>query len=409
MTERTGLLVNVDMLPPHTFFNPTEAWWEFLKPTMWLHHKRFVDVGAGMGHLTDAMVENGYECRGVDILERAGQSDRVSMGDGADLWLNWDDVAIVARPSHGVGLELILQNLVGESEVLYIDLGKNLEHDLDGYHTEVMAEGVGEDDEKVIRILAQEGYAERWCKIVMHGGREEWWIDDGDRWCNSAGGGFPKDRQEVLDTRLLSSVYQFYETPEAICDFEDEKLRDGWIAPDGEWYPGHYMDHARIMNGVFGITEARAEERGFVRCYSRVHLNYQTWYTCRDKPNRAQRATLRRLDFNLREDFEEERSISCASRCTRPSSWIGCPRRRQRAHIGTGSSPVTRGSPPCTSGRRASMARRQTRSSSRSPRRSNPVAKALADPLFRRRVVKDKRAEERRRRGRRRPRLDEDE
>lgn len=292
-------------LPQQTFFRPTENWWRLLASTLWLRHRRYVDVGAGMGALTDAMVASGYACRGVDINTRDGQSERVELGHAQDLYLCWDDCAIVARPSHGLGLDIILKSLVGNSEVLYLGLPENVESDLFwAYHYEILATDVGEEGEVAVRVICTHDKNQTWRKIVTAHGQAEWWRDGGNKWLNCAGGGFPKGDEKILETRLLSDYYQLYSTPEEACDNEPVDLRNGWIDPEGTWYPARSERHATVLQELFGITEGRAEEIGFVRCYG----YRETFYTVRDKITFHQRARLKRLGFDLRHDFEEERS-----------------------------------------------------------------------------------------------------
>lgn len=45
-------------LPPQRFFEPNKRFWEFIESTLWLRHRRLWDVGAGMGQLTDGLLEH---------------------------------------------------------------------------------------------------------------------------------------------------------------------------------------------------------------------------------------------------------------------------------------------------------------------------------------------------------------
>lgn len=291
-------------LPAQTFFKPNANWWVMMAAHPWLRYRELVDVGAGMGHLTDALVDRGYTCRGIDHNTREGQSALVENVNAEDLYLTWDECAIIARPCHGIGLDLILKQLVGTCEVLYVGLDRNVEDDLDGYVYTLLAEDVGEDGENCWRVLTNEDEAETWCLIMSHGGKKELWRDGGRRWESGGGGGFPKGDEEIFETHRVADDFQLYRTREEVIN-DDPTLRNGWIEPDGAWYPGHSQSHSYIMGAVFGISEGRAEAAGFVRCYG---LSYQ-FYTCNTRPTAAQVKWLKRLKFRIREHFEEVRSV----------------------------------------------------------------------------------------------------
>ncbi len=295
-------------LPAQTFFQPTEAWWKLLEDTPWLRFRRYQDIGAGMGDLTDAMEEHGYDCNGYDLCSRTGQSERVVLEDGVEQYFNWDDCVILARPNHGHGLELLLEHHVGTCEVLYVGLVKNVERDLGGYVHEAMTEGwaVGEEGEVAIRVICKEGEGEQWCQITNHYGNLEWWMDDGNRWTNSAGGGFPQKGEKVHQRIEIADPYQMYGTFEELCD-QKEGQDNGWIDPAGGWYPAQSSRHAIVLQGLLGITERRAEELGFVRCYG-SKSTLRTFYTrTTGKPTIPQLKRLRALGFDLKGDFEKVR------------------------------------------------------------------------------------------------------
>jgi len=291
-------------LPANTFFKPIENWWKLMEETLWLRHRRHIDVGAGMGKLTGAMVRRGYTCRAIDSNTRPGQLDLVELEDANAIWLDWDDCAIIARPSHGLGLDMILSNLVGNSEVLYVGLPKNIEGDLHGHHHEIIAKDVGEKGEMVARVLCSENKYEKWCLLDKEYGKE-WWIDGGDRWVNSGGGGHPKGGEKIIEEKVLASEHQSYKSVEEVCDQRYEG--DGWVAPDGEHYPGSYDTHADILQYAFGITEGRAEELGFIRC-RKSKSEWKNRYCGDLPPTKQQLSTLERLGFDVVDDMEELRS-----------------------------------------------------------------------------------------------------
>lgn len=305
--------LNNMVLPSHVFFNPNDAWWEFVALDPWMRWKRYWDCGAGMGALTVGMNAVARECVGLDMNTRFGQSPMIETADVNDRHFTPDDCLLIARPSHGSWIDTLLRHNVGTAEVLYIGLEKNLEQDLHGFYHEIIARDVGEDGENVHRVLGQVDYLERWCLLKTSWSEEPYWMmDDGDRWVNSQGGGFVKhdgQRAEVIEERKLSSFYQLKRTNEEVCS-KDPDIRGGWITPEGEWLPGLCSEHATILVQVFRITEARAEELGFVRCYGEGMLD-EPYYFLKEGCNLTglQIVTLRKLGFDLRRDLQTTRDV----------------------------------------------------------------------------------------------------
>ena len=297
------------ILPEQKFFEPTPAFWDLMDSHAWLRWKRFWDVGAGMGHLTDEMVATGRECVGLDACVRPNQSNLVKLEDVTARYFTPDDCLLVARPCHGDWLRTLFARNAGTAEILYIGLERNFDDDLNGFYTDPLADDVGKDGESVLRITGEVGKAERWCLLDCDfWNSPNWMIDKGSRWENSMGGGFSKDDTEVtvLEEKHLMNYFQEYGPKEQYCS-DQEDLDNGWIAPNGEWFPGHSSQHAAILTHVLGITEARAEELGFVRCYGSPHAFWSRRGAGR--PTDKQIDRLKELKFDLKRDFEVERSV----------------------------------------------------------------------------------------------------
>ena len=297
-------------LPAQVFFKPAKAWWNFLLDTPWLKYRAFIDVGAGMGHLTNEMIKRGFDCIGIDCNIRNGQSENVHCVDIQDLDepLSWDNCAIIARPCHGTGLDRMLVSTVGYMEVLYVGKTDKVKLDLENHSYELLAEDIGEDKENVYRVWAYANDPDiiEVCLLEKPNGNShnQWWENDRKRkrWVNAAGGGFPQDMgaNKVLETKFISDFWQLHTEPER---WHVKDGVDGWIEPDGTFHSGHYMEHAPMLHSCFGIIEARAEKLGFIR--TRKTDDGKLFYTCKKNPTDAQGRRLRALGFDTSFDKVE--------------------------------------------------------------------------------------------------------
>ncbi len=292
-------------LPDQTFFSPTPKFWTWLEQQEWLRWQKFWDIGAGMGHLTEAMVKSGRECVGVDKYARPSQSPLVRIEDATQLNYGPDDCLIIARPCHGEFVGGVLCHAAGQAEVLYIGLERNIDLDLDGWHHELLIEDAGEEGEAVYRVLGRVSDMKEWCLLETDFWNAPQWMTSIDgSWRNKMGGRFPKNPgMQILERRLYSSPYQIRCSIGDICPQNDD-LENGWITPTGQWYGGEDMQHADILTYVLGITEARAEAVGFVRCYGGSPF----WTSQRGRTTPQQRTKLRQRGLDTR-DFQEQREV----------------------------------------------------------------------------------------------------
>ena len=301
------------MLLSQIFFQPTKLWWAMLAQTPWLRYREFYDIGAGMGHLTMQMLEHGYPCIAYDLHERPGQYAVVELRDALGTYYPDHGCLILARPCHGDFPERVFRENCGYCEVLYVGLERNVEQDLAGMVYTLIMSGVGEDGEHCWRVIGPEEDCKPWYRLEAECWSQPGWMTEGSRnggdwWLNAVGGGFPKGSIEtkVLEERPLIGYHQLTQDPEQLVSRREDE-RSGWIEPSGKWWPVEYAGHSHFMDMVFGISEARAEEVGFVRCCGGNPGTRH--YLCSRRPTAAQARTLRRVGYHVRDDHAETREV----------------------------------------------------------------------------------------------------
>lgn len=146
-------MVSVGILPSHAFFQPTSAFWEAMEP---FAGKPIVDVGAGLGHVTDGLNARGHRALAIDIGERDEMAEHVLLVDGTIFPYPSDGIALFCRPCHGdrfVAACLRRAQRCGASSGLYAGFGKNLSTDLGAFRTRLVAKRVGQRRESLYEVL----------------------------------------------------------------------------------------------------------------------------------------------------------------------------------------------------------------------------------------------------------------
>lgn len=284
------------------FFKPTERFFEVLTKLPW-RWKRYHDVGAGVGFLTKQMRERGFEVEAYDLYPRAESLVEVKKCDvtsAEDFWVGRKDSIIIARPCHGKWMATIVDRYYDEADILYVGLERNFGIDLvdvpgGPYHYEVLANDVGEDGEKLIRIFGPERNMMHLVRYEEDGG---WWKLDGDKLRNRVGGWNVPRKGEDFQAHLFVCDWEQVYYPESLLVLDKDI---GWIAPDGTWYGNLYRAHDACMEGIIGISVPRAEQDlRFVRCHGGGGVNWQIRSEeHRDKPTPEQARVMRRKGYKL--------------------------------------------------------------------------------------------------------------
>jgi len=115
------------------FFQPTP---QFIKWVKWVAGKRQVyDVGAGAGHVTKALLEAGVATVALDAHRHMQPEHPVLIADGSAYDYDKGSIVMLCRPSHGLFATDVIGRALecGASKVLYVELERNAETDLNEY------------------------------------------------------------------------------------------------------------------------------------------------------------------------------------------------------------------------------------------------------------------------------------
>lgn len=123
-------------LPSIKFFEPRETFGRFMADR---YHKRqllIYDVGAGVGHVSKRLSQEGLTLIPIDINVREQTDAPVLVGNGVDFPFERESVVMICRPCHGPTTEFYIKNAIGRhvSEVLYVGKPSNFKNDCGRYH-----------------------------------------------------------------------------------------------------------------------------------------------------------------------------------------------------------------------------------------------------------------------------------
>jgi len=276
-------------MPNQIFFKPLSAFVQFMRQDRY-RYKRIVDVGAGVGETASVLNNAGLDVVAVDLHERQGPAYPIETADATRYPFTYDDVALLCRPCHGPFVSLVCDWVLDITpDMFYVGLSNNLEQDFGGdysYEELLDGEAVGEDGERLYRVLGRWSDLNEYCRVHLNGWTEDhtsWlrsgWGGDKTRWAMGGGGYCPKSDTDEIFERM--QVRWDEHLPIDPTVFLTEDVDQGWITPDGRWIPCMSRVHETILKRMFGITEGRAELTGFVRCYGEGATGARPFFTMR--------------------------------------------------------------------------------------------------------------------------------
>ncbi len=255
------------------FFEPTPAFFRWIRKSDKLRWRPWRDLGAGEGHVTEQLVKNGILCTAYDIYP--DQAEYAVLGRDVldwDLWVDRsaepyeiaDVVAFCARPCHdGAWVKTVLEDraYAQGATAFYIGLDRNLGKDL------------GEE-------------RPHWKMVLDKAGKE------GERVWHYA-----PHRNDAIANKKRPT-------------FDDNP---GWLMPDGTYiscqydYANPWSGHKKALREDLGISEKWSEHIGCVRLNG-FNDERNPWFmpgkwlvqdAIQPTPNPAQRRALKKLGYVL--------------------------------------------------------------------------------------------------------------
>ena len=260
----------VDRTP--CFFLPNDRFFAWADKN--LFRDMVFDVGAGKGHVTDALALRGISVLGLDPYGRAGR--HVMLRDGTDFdYPSGATTVMLCRPCHGDFVARVIERAAERDveRVLYVGLERNLDRDLqDRRHRFVLREtSVGDDGENIWewRMRGQKKNEMDVALVRFPYGQGSFWVcDAGSVWENWTGGRMPKGGgAEVLDRRTVPSTREGWQSLDwTVTGYASKPDADyGWLAPDGTFYGCDYQGHASLAELILKRDVSDLEAEKFVR------------------------------------------------------------------------------------------------------------------------------------------------
>jgi len=303
MIDQLLVIPNIQ-LPNNIFFKPSPA---FLKwAAINLKRKIVIECGAGVGHLSKLLQDQGINVIPIDLHTRDNPETDVLKLDSVDFKYPSNSISIIARPNRGAWIRKTIDNaLMHSSYVLYIGLKKHEKDDIaplrDTYKVEQIMNDAGKENEILFKIQQERKCVMEnttYCLVKIRIANKlygtYWYQDGGDRWLNFAGGFCPKDdTDKIIETAEAEDVsdLDWLKT-----DMVDERNDAGWLSRSGRFYGCNSTMHDTVADLVFNKTVKEMEDTGWVRIYNK------TEWVCLRRLSPEQRNVLSEKGFVVRDD-----------------------------------------------------------------------------------------------------------
>lgn len=164
-------------LPALRFFEPKPSFTNFMRSRF--SGQLIYDIGAGCGHVAEALAMAGLNITAFDLSHRANAWFPVEIGNAITWNYEPGSVAMFCRPCHGVFVEASIERLrhFGVSTVIYAGLAHNVDADLGIFrrYFKCVLTHAGRDNESVyiwqIPESALKPYQGSIHRGVIHNGR----------------------------------------------------------------------------------------------------------------------------------------------------------------------------------------------------------------------------------------------
>ena len=98
------------------------------------------------------------------------------------------------------------------------------------------------------------------------------------------------EEDELVQSTWEKVLYKYYH--------DNQTSPYGWIDREGNFFGCDYMEHSKCADACFNLTEAQAEQQGYIKIYSALR---ELEYYCNGRMTVAQKNTLESRGFTVDE------------------------------------------------------------------------------------------------------------
>lgn len=257
------------VLPSLVFFNPTENCLDWLKS--YIKKRPVVDCGSGVGRLSLGLLKRKIKAVPIDICLREDVELSPLLMDVLDFQFALNSVGIIARPCRGCWIHNTIDKVIEkEGEILYIELQKHYDQDLkplkSKYLLKKVYEDASDDGEYIYSIKSFERervkmktFSLLFCKLQGN----FWYLSDGDKWRNSAGGYMPKRDEDIIVETIEAESFDDLDWTKTNILKPESNI--GWLSRHGKFYGCGYMGHDTVAYYILKKDVLELENTGWVR------------------------------------------------------------------------------------------------------------------------------------------------
>lgn len=272
------------------FFEPAPAFLAWAQANLKGSH--VFDVGAGEGHVTDALAGRGLRVTALDLYPPEVLVGHAMYADGTLFPYPPDTTVMLCRPCHGGFPEVVVRRAkaCGVAQILYVGLPRNVVGDLGPLRRKfrVVLTNAGKAGEKVWRWQLRDTTKNPVALVQLESWSAPYWmIDRGRYWENVSGGRSPKSDTDKVFERSEIEDFDFPALDWTKTGYNKPKGECGWLSPAGVFYGCDYHEHDMLAYLVIKKPVSELEEEGWVRV-DRLDGHYPITFRCRTDPTEAQ-------------------------------------------------------------------------------------------------------------------------